>query len=85
MLTGLKCPGCGITRLLVSVARFDFASAFLFNPFLFITGPFIVAVIVYSEVRYVLYGSRQIGKWAFFLYKQQKQEAYRHLQDQNRM
>lgn len=68
MLTGLKCPGCGITRLLVSVARFDFASAFWLNPFLFVTGPFIVAAIVHSEVRYVLCGSRQIGKWKIFLW-----------------
>ncbi len=29
---GVQCPGCGMTRALLSVLRFDFASAFAFHP-----------------------------------------------------
>ena len=53
-LTGLKCPGCGITRMLISIAKLDFLSAFTYNPFLFITGPIVILYIFLGEVKYVL-------------------------------
>lgn len=31
-ITGLPCPGCGMTRAFLAVARFDFARAFEFHP-----------------------------------------------------
>jgi hypothetical protein len=31
-LTGLSCPGCGLTRCFISLAHGDFASAWSFNP-----------------------------------------------------
>ena len=67
-LTGLKCPGCGITRMFVSLARFDIASAFSYNPAVFITGPFIVAYLICSEIKYVYYGNRSLGRWEIFLW-----------------
>lgn len=33
-LTGLKCPGCGMTRGLVSLLRLDFAVALRYNAFI---------------------------------------------------
>ena len=30
--TGLRCPGCGITRMFLSMFRLDFAAAFDYNP-----------------------------------------------------
>ena len=54
-LTDLKCPGCGITRMLISIAHLDFASAFSYNPFLFITGPFVILYIILGEIKYVLH------------------------------
>ena len=62
-ITGLKCPGCGITRMIVSVARLDLASAFKYNPFLFITGPFILLYLAFLEIKYVLSGSTAMDKW----------------------
>ena len=59
----LKCPGCGITRMLAAIARFDLKSAFLFNPFVFITLPIIAFLIIYPEVRYVNYGRYTLGKF----------------------
>lgn len=34
-LTGLKCPGCGVTRMIFSLLRLDFKTAFLYNPVIF--------------------------------------------------
>lgn len=41
-ITGLYCPGCGITRMCLSILEFDFYQAFRFNPFLFLLSPFII-------------------------------------------
>jgi hypothetical protein len=67
-ITGFKCPGCGVSRMLVSLVRFDLASAFLHNPFLFITGPFLIAYLVCSEWKYVKHGNRSLGKWEIFIW-----------------
>ena len=34
-ITGLYCPGCGITRMFLSITKFEFYQAFRYNPFLF--------------------------------------------------
>ncbi len=34
-LTGLYCPGCGVTRMLNSMLKLDFYQAYRFNPLLF--------------------------------------------------
>lgn len=34
-LTGISCPGCGITRAMVAVFRLDFAKAWYYNPTIF--------------------------------------------------
>ncbi len=39
-ITGLYCPGCGITRMLTSILKLDFYKAFRYNPLLFIMLPF---------------------------------------------
>lgn len=38
-LTGLYCPGCGITRVALSVLRLDWIQAFRYNPLVFILLP----------------------------------------------
>ena len=38
-LTGFSCPGCGITRALVSLCRLDFAAAWHYNPVIFYLVP----------------------------------------------
>lgn len=34
--TGLLCPGCGTTRMFLSLIKFDFAAAFSYNPVMFV-------------------------------------------------
>ena len=43
-VTGISCPGCGMTRAWLAVLRLDFAAAFYYHP-LFLLPP--IAVILY--------------------------------------
>jgi hypothetical protein len=47
-LTGLYCPGCGLTRVILSLMDFDIAQAFRFNPLIFLLLPM---YILYSVFR----------------------------------
>ncbi len=67
-ITALKCAGCGISRMFVSLARLDIIAAFKYNPFVFITGPFVILYLCSSELEYVKHGSRNAQKWSVFIY-----------------
>jgi hypothetical protein len=45
-LTGISCPGCGMTRAMLSIIKGDFYGAFGYNPFSF----FLLFMIVFSVV-----------------------------------
>ena len=47
-VTGLDCPGCGATRMLLALAAFDFRGAFRANPWLLVTGPLLAAELLYT-------------------------------------
>lgn len=49
-ITGLYCPGCGITRMLLSILQLDVYQAFRYNPLLFICLPFFVFFIIESII-----------------------------------
>lgn len=51
LVTGFKCPGCGITTMMVNLSKLNFKAAFIANPFLFITGPFIAAELIYAYIK----------------------------------
>ena len=51
LITGLKCPGCGISTLIKDLFVFDFKGAFSANPFIFCTTPLILIEIIYSIFR----------------------------------
>lgn len=44
---GLYCPGCGMTRAILSVIHFDFISAFYYNP-LVIALPYVAVYILFD-------------------------------------
>lgn len=50
-ITGLYCPGCGVTRMFNDIISFDFQSAFHDNPVIFCGLPFII----YFLVKYLYY------------------------------
>ena len=60
-LTGLQCPACGISRMLISLAHLDFAAAFRYNAFLLVTAPVLLFCLIYPDVRFVLHGDRKMG------------------------
>lgn len=54
-ISGLDCPGCGLTRSLISLAHGDFAQAWHFNP-----AGMAVAVVVVIQLPYRLW---QLARW----------------------
>lgn len=59
-LTGLLCPGCGITRMILSILRLDFYAAYGYNKCIFVTIPIIAYVFISSEINYVKNGRRTL-------------------------
>ena len=53
LVTGLECPGCGGTRMILAVSRMDFGAAMRANPFLFLTFPCPALLLADSAYRWV--------------------------------
>lgn len=62
LITGLNCPGCGVSRMLLSLLRLDFAAAFRCNAGLFCLSPFLLALFAVWIVRYIRFGYRPHGR-----------------------
>lgn len=65
---GIKCAGCGLSRMLISMVKLDFVSAFRYNPFLFVTGPLLIVYLAAENIKYIITGKQDMGKWQIFLY-----------------
>lgn len=55
-LTGFMCPGCGISRMFLSLVRFDIVGAFSYNPVVFILLILwnVIAILCFTEkIRFV--------------------------------
>ena len=61
-LTGMKCPGCGVTRMLVSLMRLDVRGAFGYNAALLCMLPALLAMLIERAVTYVRTGRRRAGR-----------------------
>lgn len=62
LITGLQCPGCGTTRMIASLARLDFRSAWHYNPVVLAMSPMIVYIIVKDTVQWIKYGRTKSSK-----------------------
>ncbi len=62
-VTKLRCPACGISRMLLALLRLDFAEAFWHNPYLFVNAPVILFCLGYSDLQYVRTGGRMQRGW----------------------
>ncbi len=63
MITGLLCPGCGVTRMLLSLMRGDFAGAWRANAMLMVLSPFLLYILADSVMAYVRAGSFRVRRW----------------------
>lgn len=63
-VTGLLCPGCGITRMLSAAFKGEFAIAYGYNKFLFITFPIIIIIWGSEEIRYIKNGQRKMSRFS---------------------
>lgn len=69
-LTGLYCPGCGISHLLIALMKGDVQAAFYSNPALFVCLPFILLMLFRYIIRYVQTGSWSLNRfeqWCLYL------------------
>lgn len=65
LITGLKCPGCGVSRMCLALIRFDFKTAFHENAAIFCMLPLMAATaarFIYVYIRY----DRRRDKYAEF-------------------
>lgn len=57
-LFGVSCPGCGMTRALLSALRLDFKQAFYYHP-MFPAVPFVGLMVIFRK---------RIPKWLFWTF-----------------
>lgn len=61
-ISGLKCPGCGITHMCMDLLKLDFSAAFKHNPVIFSLSPFLFVAFIYQAIHYVKSGDRKLTK-----------------------
>lgn len=61
-VTGLLCPGCGVTRMCLALLRLDFAAAWRANPVLLLLLPVLAALLLRQAVRYVKTGRSTLSR-----------------------
>lgn len=66
-ITGFKCPGCGISRMFMSLFKGDIKAAWSYNPAVLCIILPSVAVAVDMATRYVKTGSKTLHRWANIL------------------
>ncbi len=57
--TGFDCPGCGISRVLLSYLRLDFKTAFFTNPVITVILPIMLGDYVYHKYHYVVHNDKK--------------------------
>ena len=62
-ITGLLCPGCGITRAILAAARLDIARAFAYNQYIFVALPAVAYILIKNDYVYIRYGNRELSRF----------------------
>lgn len=61
-VTGLKCPGCGVTHMFRALFEFDPETACEANPVIFLQLPLFAVLLVKNTVQYIQCGRYRLGK-----------------------
>ena len=61
LVTGLLCPGCGVTRMSLALLRLDFAAAWQANPALLLLLPALAWLLGQVALRYVKTGQARLS------------------------
>ena len=61
-VTGYLCPGCGVTRMCLSLLQLDLAAAFSYNPALFLLTPIFAVIFVPYLAGYIRSGKRELSR-----------------------
>lgn len=59
---GIKCPGCGITRMCMNILHLNFYEAFVSNELLFVALPIGFVWLIYKVFIYVKTGNSSLSK-----------------------
>lgn len=61
-VTGLKCPGCGISHMCIALLAMDFTSAWLANPVLLAISPAIIYIAMKQIIAWIVFGEQKMSK-----------------------
>ena len=61
-LTGLLCPGCGVTRMCLALLTLDLSAAWAANPVLLLLLPVLAALLIRQAMRYVKTGRSTLSR-----------------------
>ena len=50
----IYCPGCGLTRMIISIFKLDFYQAFRYNPYIFILLVLFILYGIYALITYII-------------------------------
>lgn len=67
LITGFKCPGCGVSRMCISLLKLDLVSAWKYNAAVLCMLPLGAVVFVDVIVRYISCGVKIPHKWCSVL------------------
>lgn len=63
LVTGLRCPGCGVSRMCVALMHFRFREALSYNLGLALCLPFLAYLILRVCAEYIRGGSMTLRRW----------------------
>lgn len=63
LVTGFKCPGCGITHMIIHLLRFDIKDAWLSNQAILVMSPLFLYLFCAKLYRYIRYNKTKEPKY----------------------